>query len=89
VLPPPDRLSLRGGEGLPRGRSGRAINAWLARDVEREPGNPSSWRRIPVARGVELHLDADHPLARLGPEEAGVAEVVRQALAKLLPQWPA
>ena len=89
VLPPPDRLSLRGGDGLPRGRSGRANNAWLARDVEREPGGPTSWRRIPVARGVELHLDADHPLARLGPEEAGVAEVVRQALAKLLPQWPA
>jgi DNA-binding transcriptional MerR regulator len=89
ALPPPDRLSLRGGDGLPRGRSGRAINAWLSRDVEREPGAPSSWRRIPVARGVELHLDADHPLARLGPEEAGVAEMVRQALAKLLPQWPA
>ena len=88
-LPPPDRLSLRGGEGLPRGRSGRAISSWLTRDVEREPGTPSSWRRIPVSRGVELHLDADHPLARLGPEEAGVAEVVRQALAKLLPQWPA
>ena len=89
ALPPPDRLSLRGGEGLPRGRSGRAINAWLSRDVEREPSAPSSWRRIPVGRGVELHLDADHPLARLGPEEAGVAEMVRQALAKLLPQWPA
>jgi DNA-binding transcriptional MerR regulator len=89
ALPPPDRLSLRGGEGLPRGRSGRAINAWLSRDVEREPSTPSSWRRIPVGRGVELHLDADHPLARLGPEEAGVAEMVRQALAKLLPQWPA
>jgi DNA-binding transcriptional MerR regulator len=87
-LLPPDRLSLRGGDGLPRGRSGRAISSWLARDVEREPGNPSSWRRIPVGRGVELHLDAEHPLARLGPEEAGVAEVVRQALAKLLPQWP-
>lgn len=88
-LPLPDQLSLRGGKELPRGRSGRAISTWLARDVEREPGSPSSWRRIPVARGVELHLDADHPLARLGPEEAGVAEVVRQALAKLIPQWPA
>lgn len=88
-LPAPDRLSLRGSDGLPRGRSGRAISSWLAREVEREPGNPSSWRRIPVARGVELHLDTEHPLARLGPDEAGVAEVVRQALAKLLPQWPA
>jgi DNA-binding transcriptional MerR regulator len=89
ALPSPDRLSLRGAEALPRGRSGRAISSWLARDVEREPGTPSSWRRIPVARGVELHLDSDHPLARLGPDEAGVAEVIRQALAKLLPQWPA
>jgi DNA-binding transcriptional MerR regulator len=88
-LPLPDQLSLRGAERLPRGRSGRAINTWLARDVEREAGMPSAWRRIPVARGVELHLDAEHPLARLGPEEAGVAEVVRQALSKLLPQWPA
>jgi hypothetical protein len=89
AMPPPDRLTLRGTEGLPRGRSGRAISSWLTRDVERETGMPTSWRRIPVARGVELHLDTDHPLARLGPEEAGVAEVVRQALAKLLPQWPA
>jgi hypothetical protein len=38
---------------------------------------------------VELHVDADHPLARVGPEEAGVAEVIRQALAKLLPHLPA
>jgi DNA-binding transcriptional MerR regulator len=89
ALPPPDRLSLRGSQALPRGRSGRAISGWLSRDIEREPGGATSWRRIPVARGVELHLDADHPLARLGPEEAGVAEVVRQALAKLLPEWPA
>jgi DNA-binding transcriptional MerR regulator len=88
-LPAPDRLSLRGSDSLPRGRSGRAISSWLAREAEREPVNPSSWRRIPVARGVELHLDTEHPLARLGPDEAGVAEVVRQALAKLLPQWPA
>jgi DNA-binding transcriptional MerR regulator len=89
ALPTPDRLSLRGSQALPRGRSGRAISGWLSRDIEREPGGATSWRRIPVARGVELHLDTDHPLARLGPEEAGVAEVVRQALAKLLPEWPA
>jgi hypothetical protein len=42
-----------------------------------------------VARGVELHVDADHPLARVGPLEADVAEAVRQALTKLLPTAPA
>jgi hypothetical protein len=38
-----------------------------------------------VTRGIELHVDADHPLARLGSDDAGVAESVRQAIAKLLP----
>ena len=89
-LPLPDRLPLKGagGGGMPRGRSGRALTAWLTRDAEKEPGGPSTWRRIPVTRGVELHVDADHPLSRVGPDDAGVAELVRQALAKLLPHAP-
>ena len=84
-LPVPDRLPLRSKGAPPRGRSGRALTAWIARDAERDPDSPSSWRRIPVGRGIELHVDTAHPLARLGPEEAAVAEAVRQALAKLLP----
>lgn len=87
-LPLPDRLPLKGAEDLPRGRSGRAINAWLTRDAAKEPDLPSTWRRIPVARGLELHVDADHPLARVGADDAGLAELVRQALAKLLPHSP-
>jgi DNA-binding transcriptional MerR regulator len=87
-LPLPDRLSLRSGGGMPRGRSGRALVAWLARDAAHEAGGPSTWRRIPVTAGVELHVDANHPLARVGPDDAGVAEAVRQALAKLLPEPP-
>ncbi|HTR20826.1 MAG TPA: MerR family transcriptional regulator [Gemmatimonadales bacterium] len=90
-LPPPDRLALKSGRQFPRGRSGRALSAWLARDGEGGGAvdTPSSWRRIPVARGVELSVEASHPLARLGADERGVADMVRQALAKLLPQWPA
>jgi DNA-binding transcriptional MerR regulator len=88
-LPLPDRLPLRSAQGMPRGRSGRALTGWLARDAVKDNSGPSTWRRIPVAHGVELHVDADHPLARVGPEEAGVAEVIRQALAKLLPHLPA
>ena len=84
-LPSPDRLALNSTGAPPRGRSGRALTAWLARDAARDPESPSSWRRIPVSRGVELHLETAHPLARLGPGEQAVAEAVRQALAKLVP----
>ncbi|HEX9705869.1 MAG TPA: MerR family transcriptional regulator [Gemmatimonadales bacterium] len=88
-LPPPDRLAMKGMEGMPRGRSGRALSSWLARDSETEPGRPTTWRRIPVARGVELHVESDHPLARVGPDDGSVATAVRQALAKLSPHQPA
>jgi hypothetical protein len=74
---------------MPRGRSGRALTAWLVRDAERQTESTTTWRRIPVSRGLELHVDANHPLARLGSDDAGVAEVVRQAVAKLLPAPPA
>lgn len=91
VLPPPDRLALRGVEDLPRGRSGRALSSWLAREPEGDgdPRRATTWRRIPVTRGVELHLENDHPLARVGPEDGNVAAAVRQALAKLMPEQPA
>lgn len=88
-LPPPDRLALRGVEDMPRGRSGRALSAWLTRDGQSAPDRPSSWRRIPVAQGVELHVESDHPLARVGPDDESVAGAVRQALATLAPQTPA
>src|SRR5256712_12304949 len=84
-LPTPDRLPLKGAEGMPRGRSGRALTAWLTRDAAKETGSPTTWRRIPVTRGVELHVDSDHPLARLGSDENGLAESIRQAISKLLP----
>ena len=80
-LTSPDRLPLRGRGAPPRGKSGRALTAWLTRDAERDPQAASNWRRIPVSRGVELHVDAAHPLVRVGPDEATVAEAVRQLLA--------
>src|SRR6266705_3114585 len=64
----PDRLPLKSKGTPPRGKSGRALTAWLARDAARDPESPSSWHRIPVGRGVELHVETAHPLARLGPE---------------------
>lgn len=88
-LPSPERLALRAAGTMPRGRSGRALTAWLVRDAERPADGPTTWRRIPVSHGLELHVDVNHPLARLGADDAGVAELVRQAVAKLLPGPPA
>src|SRR2546422_656755 len=84
-LPLPDRLPLRSKGAPPRGKSGRALTAWMARDAGRDPESPSSWRRIPVGRGVELHVETAHPPARLGPHETAVAEAGRQAIAETLP----
>jgi DNA-binding transcriptional MerR regulator len=84
-LPSPDRLPLKSSGGPPRGRSGRALTAWIARDAVREPVESTTWRRIPLGRGMELHVDAAHPLARVGPGDEAVADAVRQAIAKLLP----
>jgi DNA-binding transcriptional MerR regulator len=88
-LPPPDQLALRGVQDMPRGRSGRALSAWLAREPGPTSEHATSWHRIPVARGVELHVEAGHPLARLGPDDQNVAGALRQAIAKLLPPTPA
>ena len=88
-LPAPDRLPLRSPGGPPRGRSGRALSAWIARDAVRDSGEPSTWRRIPLGRGLELHVDAAHPLARVGPGDANLAEALRQVITKLLPHTPA
>src|SRR3990170_5244187 len=43
-LPTPDRLPLKGAEGIPRGRSGRALTAWLTRDTAQDPGVATTWR---------------------------------------------
>ena len=89
TVPAPDRLALRAAGTMPRGRSGRALTAWLVRDAARPAEAPTTWRRIPLSQGLELHVDANHPLARLGGDDASLAEVVRQAVAKLLPATPA
>jgi hypothetical protein len=49
--------------------------------AEREDGNTHSWRRAPVADGIELHIREDSPAAR---DEAVIAmrEAVRAALGR-------
>src|SRR5438128_2349887 len=44
-LPLPDRLPLRSAQGMPRGRSGRALTAWLAPVAAKDNSVPTTGRR--------------------------------------------
>jgi DNA-binding transcriptional MerR regulator len=58
-----------------------ALNSGADTTVERDDANTSSWRRTPVADGIELHIREDSPAAR---EDAVIAmrEAVRAALGR-------
>jgi hypothetical protein len=80
-LPRPDRLPLLHRAGG-RGRVGRAVLGWLT-PVEAAP-NGDIVRRIAVAPGVEVLIDAQHPVIRLNGDSAAIAEALRGALAGLV-----
>ena len=58
-----------------------ALTSGADTTAEREDNNTHSWRRAPVADGIELHIREDSPAAR---EEAVIAmrEAVRAALGR-------
>jgi len=86
-LPSPDRLPLTGKEAPPRGRVARALRTWRPQvDAATEPDTTgtTAWHRIPVARGLEIHVHEGHPLARRVGRSAEVADAVRAAVSRLL-----
>jgi hypothetical protein len=82
-LPRPDRLPLMQAPGTGRGRVGRAVLGWLA-PVEGAAAVGSACRRIPVAPGIEVLIDEQHPAIRLNGDTAAIAEAFRQALSSLI-----
>jgi hypothetical protein len=71
------------GPGTGRGRVGRAVLGWLA-PVEGAAATGSVCRRIPVAPGIEVLIDEQHPAIRLNGDTAAIAEAFRQALSSLI-----
>lgn len=82
-LPRPSELKLLQEPGTARGRVGRAVQAWLVAP-DADSGRSGTCRRIAVSPGVELLVDDEHPLVRLGTDPAVVAEACREALSQLL-----
>ncbi len=89
--PFPSRLSIENPEAA-RGQVGRAIHSWSARGEGTGPGGAESgkrfattkWHRIPIVRGLELHVHEGHPLAKHIPESEDIADAVRLALNRVL-----
>lgn len=90
-LPTPARLPLLGQDVTPRGRAGRALHTWLAATSAEAAPSASAvrWHRVPVGRGVELHVQEDHALVRHGLDAEAVAEAVRLTVARLVAEQEA
>lgn len=84
-LVPPGGLRLLRDPGTARGRVGRALQGWFAVPEALDRSGPASCRRIPVAPGVEVLIDEEHPLLRTGVEPAAIGEALRERLARLMP----
>ena len=83
-LPPPSRLTVSQ-PGAPRGKVGRVLQDWMQAPGSADAAHPTLCRRIPVGHGVEVLIDARHPLLRSQSEEAAIVDALRTAIAGLLP----
>jgi DNA-binding transcriptional MerR regulator len=86
ALPAPERLQLTYATGTePRGKVGRALQGWLnsgeAGDIELRS---TTCRRLPLAPGVELLVDQQHPLMRLHGDDRDITNAFRDTLARVL-----
>ncbi|HXE56907.1 MAG TPA: MerR family transcriptional regulator [Gemmatimonadales bacterium] len=89
TLPPPDRLPLHQLPTAPRGKVGRALQAWRGLGAGPAPGmagagvRATACLRLTIGPGIELLVDQQHPLLRTARDEEAVAAAVRDALAAL------
>ncbi len=89
-FPAPDNLPLTSNDRPTWGRAGRALRSWLSENTPEdidEAGTPTqatTWRRLPVSRGIELHVHDSHPLALLGDRDVDLADAVRLAVTRIL-----
>lgn len=94
-LPKPGLLSIRD-PAHPRGRSAQALHRWHALGDDKESDLQESdqrfamtkWHRVPIVRGLELHVHEGHPLAKMSHRSAQIGDLVRRAVNRLLADQP-
>jgi hypothetical protein len=79
-LPAPGVLPLLSENAPPRGRAGQVFRQVGAEDLPTQGAPSSTWYRLQVADGIELHVRGDHPVASNGTLPPDAAEAVRLAL---------
>jgi hypothetical protein len=87
-LPPPEQLPLTVPEGAPRGKVGRALQAWASAAETAAParrGVGQLLRRISLGPGAELLVDERHPLYSTVADEQ-VTDALRRAIDGLTPR---
>jgi DNA-binding transcriptional MerR regulator len=90
TLPRPTLLPVGDPDRPALGRAGRVLQNRLTagspRDLAEEPTAAvrSTWHRIPISQGIELHVKVDHPFARLASHQAQLAEAVRLAIGPIV-----
>ena len=89
-LPAPVNLPLTSKDRPTWGRAGRALRAWSTEKLSEElgqqakPSRATTWRRLPVSHGIELHVHSSHPLAQMSDRDADLADAVRLAVTRIL-----
>ena len=78
-LPPPEQLSLAQPAGAPRGKVGRAMQAWGENQASSRRGRGQMVRRVPLGPGAELLVDERHPLFD-SLDDGAIVEALKQAL---------
>jgi DNA-binding transcriptional MerR regulator len=90
-LPSPSALALSDPLNT-RGRAGRAMRTWhaLGETIEDDLTENSrrfavtKWHRIPIVRGLELHVHEGHPLAVHTHHSKEIGDAVRRVVSRLL-----
>jgi hypothetical protein len=87
-LPTPQRLPLTEQDSQPRGRVGRALSNWRTQldgaEAPLDARGSTAWHHFSIARGLELHVHQDHPLAARSARAGEIAEAIRNAVARFL-----
>jgi DNA-binding transcriptional MerR regulator len=78
-LPPPEQLSLAQPAGAPRGKVGRALQAWGESQGASRRGRGQMVRRVALGPGAELLVDERHPLFD-SLDDGAIVEALKQAL---------
>lgn len=90
AMPTPNVLQVNDPETT-RGKAAKAFHTWHALGEDHAPERDydqglalTKWHRVPIVRGLELHIHEGHPLAGLADRKDTIGAAVRRALGSIM-----